>query len=103
MAMPNAKILLGNHEFMMLIALGEPYDVKCRNISDSCELWYRNGGSVTHLAKKQSNADRLLTFSGYRQYIKAGYATSKNSIFFRNAHIGIAERRKMWYNHSKKY
>ena len=81
MAMPYAKILLGNHEFMMLSALGEPYDVKCRNISESCELWYRNGGGVTHLAKKQSDAERLLPFSGYRQFKKAGYATSKNSLF----------------------
>mgnify|MGYP003242918501 FL=1 len=40
-AMPNAKMLLGNHEFMMLNALGEPYDGERRNVSDSCELWYR--------------------------------------------------------------
>ena len=26
MAMPNAKMLLGNHEYMMLRALGYPYD-----------------------------------------------------------------------------
>ncbi|MGN0650893.1 MAG: metallophosphoesterase family protein [Oscillospiraceae bacterium] len=49
MAMPNAKMLLGNHEFMMLNALGEPYDGKRRNVSDSCELWYGNGGGITHI------------------------------------------------------
>lgn len=49
-AMPNAKMLLGNHEFMMLNALGEPYDGERRNVSDSCELWYRNGGVITHRA-----------------------------------------------------
>ena len=52
MAMPNAKMLLGNHELMMLNALHYPppedenwpeyyYDRKL-------SLWYRNGGQVTH-------------------------------------------------------
>lgn len=47
MAMPNAKMLLGNHEYMMLRALGRPYD---DNTDDgrAMEHWYRNGGSVTH-------------------------------------------------------
>lgn len=47
MAMPNAKMLLGNHEYMMLRALGTPYD---DNLDDGGALahWYRNGGEVTH-------------------------------------------------------
>lgn len=46
-AMPNAKMLLGNHEYMMLRALGTPYD---DNIDTGTALphWYRNGGQVTH-------------------------------------------------------
>ena len=49
MSMPNVKMLLGNHEYMMLAALGDPYE---ENIPDSQEyslkLWYANGGDVTH-------------------------------------------------------
>lgn len=47
MAMPNGKMLLGNHEYMMLRALGVPYD---DNADDgrAMEHWYRNGGGVTH-------------------------------------------------------
>lgn len=47
MAMPNAKMILGNHEYMMLRALGMPYD---DNGDDgrALEHWYRNGGKVTH-------------------------------------------------------
>ena len=47
MAMPNAKLLLGNHEYMMLRALGHPVD---SNVDDGTALphWYRNGGGVTH-------------------------------------------------------
>lgn len=49
MAMDNAKMLLGNHEYMLLRALGRPYD---RNTDDGTALahWYRNGGQVTHEA-----------------------------------------------------
>lgn len=52
MAMPNAKMLLGNHELMMLNALGyahgndespDPYALETLKY-----LWYHNGGEVTH-------------------------------------------------------
>ena len=47
MSMPNAKMILGNHEYMMLRALGYPCD---GNGDDGRALdhWYRNGGKVTH-------------------------------------------------------
>ena len=47
MAMPNAKLILGNHEYMMLRALGHPVD---DNVDDGTAQphWYRNGGNVTH-------------------------------------------------------
>lgn len=51
MAMPNAKMILGNHEYMMLRALGFPYDGEQTNelvIERATAHWYRNGGKVTH-------------------------------------------------------
>ena len=47
MAMENVKMLLGNHEYMMLRALGRPCD---DNVDDGRAVahWYRNGGGVTH-------------------------------------------------------
>ena len=47
MTMPNAKLILGNHEYMMLRALGHPID---DNVDDGGALahWSRNGGNVTH-------------------------------------------------------
>ena len=48
MAMPNAKMLLGNHEYMMLQALGCPYEPCDESIDKAMERWYRNGGKVTH-------------------------------------------------------
>lgn len=51
MEMPNVKMLLGNHEYMMLRALGHPVD---DNLDDgrAAEHWYRNGGQVTHRSFK---------------------------------------------------
>ena len=52
MEMPNVKMLLGNHEEMMLRALGSPYDTSeildDSIIEESLEFWYRNGGYPTH-------------------------------------------------------
>lgn len=47
MAMPNAAMILGNHEYMLLRALGEPYD-DYRDDGGARGHWYRNGGGVTH-------------------------------------------------------
>lgn len=47
MAMPNGKMLLGNHEYMMLRALGHPYDDHL-DTGTALAHWYRNGGKVTH-------------------------------------------------------
>lgn len=47
MAMPNARMILGNHEYMMLRALGEPAD-DYRDDGGALAHWYRNGGDVTH-------------------------------------------------------
>jgi serine/threonine protein phosphatase 1 len=42
MRMGNAHLLLGNHEHMMMTAIDNPKDTR------TLELWYRNGGRVTH-------------------------------------------------------
>ena len=52
MKMPNAEMLLGNHEYMMLNALNDPYDendpLEAFDHEGVVSLWYRNGGWVTH-------------------------------------------------------
>jgi len=51
MAMPNAKLLLGNHEQMMLDSLYYPHDEETR--ARHLARWYRNGGGVTHAHLKR--------------------------------------------------
>ena len=53
MQMPNAVMLLGNHEHMMLSALADPED------EHMMQMWYRNGGDITHQQwKKLPTASR---------------------------------------------
>ena len=54
MKMGNVQMLLGNHEYMMMEALGFPYKKAKRRgprsilRNDSMDLWYSNRGDVTH-------------------------------------------------------
>lgn len=47
MNMENAKMLLGNHEYMLLNALDRT-GAETYSYNHDLNLWYRNGGSVTH-------------------------------------------------------
>ena len=67
MAMPNVKMLLGNHEYMMLRALGCPYD-DYRDDGGALDHWYRNGGRVTHRNLKWQRKD---TRAGIMDYLRA--------------------------------
>ena len=72
MAMPNAKMLLGNHEYMMLRAIGEPYDgpedIQDREPDELLRLWYRNGGDATHHFWKHT---RLVVRAEILDYLKS--------------------------------
>lgn len=63
--MPNVYMLLGNHEFMMLNALGESYDDIKRDRLDSFSLWYRNGGGITHMLwqiEDKATREKILSY-----------------------------------------
>ncbi len=67
MKMPNAKMLLGNHEDMMLTAIeGDPQFCqtgtlrKCPTENRAFRHWYRNGGEVTLNALRHIRKDRRL-------------------------------------------
>lgn len=47
MRMPNVKMILGNHEYMMLNVLDRQEDT-ADSYSHAIRLWYHNGGEVTH-------------------------------------------------------
>lgn len=51
----NVHMLLGNHEYMMLDALGYPREKNI--VQDPTGLWYYNGGEVTHRDFKKLSED----------------------------------------------
>lgn len=50
MQMGNVKMLLGNHEYMMLRACDPKKELDDWEKRQAINLWYRNGGFVTHSA-----------------------------------------------------
>ena len=73
MAMPNVKMLLGNHEYMMLDALyyhvdelPEPWDPNGPN--KYIRVWYSNGGEITHYYMKHQ---RISTRADIFNYLTA--------------------------------
>jgi len=72
MKMPNVKMLLGNHEYMMLNVLaGSKHDEVEWGISDWSDLrrlWFDNGGRTTYSAIRLLSADELIEI---KRYLKA--------------------------------
>lgn len=60
MEMPNATVLLGNHEKMMLDALRESNDSR-----EELRLWYENGGKITHIDYYALEADEQAAIVEY--------------------------------------
>ncbi len=50
MIQPNVHMLLGNHEYMMLNVLTDDFDTGYYSLDEHIDLWYWNGGEVTHQA-----------------------------------------------------
>ena len=90
MAMPNAHMLLGNHEYMMLRALGFPYDgpedIIGEDPADLRELWYWNGGKVTHKAWKQLPINMQIKILDYLRNLPLNYELTVGGELFTLIH-----------------
>lgn len=90
MAMPNAKMLLGNHEYMMLSALGRPYDpdepIDDFNRADITRLWYHNGGDVTHRYWKRIRKDLREEIIQYLHSLHLNYDVEVNGMHYKLVH-----------------
>lgn len=97
MAMPNAKMLLGNHEYMMLRALGQPYDKGELCDTESCTaLWYRNGGKVAHDHFKHIRKQLRSQIIDYLQALPLNADITVNGRPFKLVHGGPVQ----WYDAS---
>ena len=90
MAMPNAKMLLGNHEYMMLRALGAPCD---DNIDTGTALphWYRNGGEVTHDSWNRLQDNEKAEIIQYLHSLPLSYDVQLGSTHYKLVHGAPAE------------
>lgn len=90
MAMPNAKMLLGNHEYMMLRALGQPYDDNFDN-GRALEHWYRNGGQVTHNHLKRLRKSLRQEILDYVRSLPLQFDLTLDRRHYKLVHGGPAE------------
>lgn len=98
MAMPNAKMLLGNHEYMMLRALGRPYDDYVGG-PESVAHWYRNGGKVTHDHLKRIRKTLREEIVQYLQSLPLNIDVEVNGVRYKLVHGAAVEA----YDYDPKY
>ena len=90
MAMPNAKMILGNHEYMMLRALGQPYD-DFVDTGTAWEHWYRNGGKATYDHFKYLRKTMRQEIIDWIRALPVGIDIEVNGIRYRLAHAAPAD------------
>lgn len=96
MKMGNVKMILGNHEYMMLNAIGTPGDpntASFRNLS----LWYRNGGKVTHNALKHLRIDTRKEIFSYLESLPLNIDLTVNDTRYKLVHGGPVEEYPLWH------
>lgn len=90
MKMPNVKMLLGDHEYMMLRAIGRPYDddenMDDLLIENQRELWYQNGGYVTHRYWKRLRKDLREEIIQYLHALPLNYDFEINGCRYKLVH-----------------
>ena len=89
MRMPNAKMLIGNHEYMMLNAIGH-----CKDAAEEKEnanrrekrLWYRNGGMITHEQLKHYRKDTRAEIFDFIRQLPTNLEVEVNGIKYKLVH-----------------
>lgn len=105
MKMPNLKMILGNHEHMMLNAIGNYFDAKShRYIGDrELRLWYRNGGQVTHEYLKHIRKDLREEVFAFIRQLPLNLDVEVNGIKYKLVHGSPVENYMTSYHYSSKY
>ena len=103
MSLPNVKMLLGNHEYMMLRALNRPYDfyekLSDLDTAEATRFWYRNGGRVTHQYWKRIRKDLREDIIQYLHSVPLNYDVEVNGTHFKLVHAAPVEEYQ-YFRHS---
>ncbi len=94
-AMPNVRLLPGNHEYMMLQALDRPYaahSILARYAyRDAIRRWYRNGGEVTHASVRRMTPDARQELFRFLRQLPAQISLEAGGTRFRLVHAAPRE------------
>lgn len=104
MRTPNIKMLLGNHEYMMLTAIGH-----CANAAEekkntdyrSQRIWYRNGGEITHSYLKHLRIEHRAEVFQFIRKLPVNIEIELNGTKFKLVHGSPVENfsTAYWYSH----
>lgn len=105
MKMPNVKMLLGNHEHMMINAIGDCFDSKSHRYMGDRELrlWYRNGGQVTHEYLKHIRKDLRAEVFAFVRQLPLNLDVEVNGIKYKLVHGSPVENYMTSYYYSSRY
>lgn len=103
MDMPNVKMILGNHEHMMLNALGHPYDADYTPCAFATAtdtyLWHCNGGKVTHEEFNKLDDRQQSEIISFLHALPLNEDVTVNGINYKLVHAAPAEE----YIHDSEY
>ena len=93
---PNMHLLLGNHEYMMLNALGVPYvpndpEVENTSLRERLKLWYYNGGKPTHQVFELLSSDERALLIDHLKGLPLSYEIEVNGNIFVLVHANSSE------------
>ena len=108
MAMKNVKMLLGNHEYMMLQSLTNEPEHETEewyNWYDKRRVWYFNGGDVTHKSFKDMRKDLRAEIISFLESLPLSFDIEVNGKPYKLVHAApeemYADDRK--YNDSREF
>ena len=94
MKMPNVKMLIGKHEYMMMQAIGnckDAADEKKNAYKGDVELWYYNGGDVTHDYLKHIRKEYRAEIFEYLKNLPLNYDVTVNDVKYKLVHASPVE------------
>jgi len=94
MVMPNVKMLLGNHEYMMLNAMDGHYvdtGLRISDLRDALPLWYDNDGWVTQQALLKLDVKEREKIFSYLRSLPLFYEVEIGDTVYRLVHAAPLE------------
>lgn len=90
MEIPNVQMLLGNHEYMMLRAIGQPYDVDEqldeKAQAEALKLWCQNGGKTTYAEWKRIHKATREKIVNFLRSLPLNADVELNGVHYRLVH-----------------